>query len=241
MKKRCVAFLIACLLFFSFSWVQAQTAPFVQILAGKVQNQTLSLTLRVGKAGEFTCLVYAANEKGEQGELLQVDEWNVEKAGIFTKEFSVASSQGYVVQVGGSDIELSKTVLFEDEYVSSAWRLEGEETTQTLPQDATHLTGVEISRNANSVTPGDVVLPGDKITATLGGNAYIGYAVVAGDVDLDGKVNAKDALLVLRHAVGKITLSQVQLAGADFKQNGKMDAVVALNILKFSVGKLKSL
>ncbi len=239
--KRLLSFFLVCLLMFSFSWVYAQTTPFVQILTGAVENQTLSLTLRVGKAGEFTCLVYAANEKGEAGELLQVAQWQVEQAGIHKKEIAVPFAEQYSVQVGGADIELPKTMVMEKEYSSSALRLLGEETTGILIHNASHLTGVEITRAEKTVTPGDVVLPGDKITATLRSKPYVGYAVVAGDVDLDGAVNAKDALLVLRHAVGKTTLTESQLAAADFKQNGKIDAVCALNILKFSVGKLKSL
>ena len=236
-----LCFFLACLLVLGFSQVFAQTTPYLQILAGSVENQSLSLTLRVGQAGEFTCLVYATNDKGEAGELLQVTQWQVQQAGIHKKEIAVTSANGYLVQVGGADIEIPKTIAMEKEYRSCAVRMEGKETTEILIQSASYLTGVEITRLDKTVTPGDVVLPGDKITAKWGDADYVGYAVVAGDVDLDGSVNAKDALLVLRCAVGKITLTQAQLAGADFKQNGKIDAVCALNILKFSVGKLKSL
>lgn len=242
MKKRMIAFVLVGLLCFGVISAQAQTTPFAQILSGKAEQQTLSLTLRVGQAGEFTCLVYAAKENGEQGELLQVAQWQVQQAGIFTKDFAVTPcATGYVVHFGGSEVDVPKTVFLKGMYLSSALRIEGEETTETLPQKATHLKDIEITRGEHTVTPGDVVLPGDKITALYGEHPYIGYAVVAGDLDLNGGVNAKDALLVLRYAVGKITLTDAAFAAADFKQNGKIDAVSALNILKFSVGKLKSL
>ncbi len=242
MKKQCVAFILVCFLCLGFFNAQAQTTPFVQILGGSVEGDSLTLTLRLGQAGTVTCLVYTANEKGEQEELLQVTQWDVQREGIHTKELPVSPSLlGYVVQLGGTGIDLPKTIRITDWYVCPALRIEGAETTETLTQNASHLTGVEITRNEHTVTPGDVVFPGDQISGLWGEAPYTGYAVVAGDVDLNGAVNAKDALQILRYAVGKTSLSEASLAAADFKQNGKIDAIAALNILKFAVGKLKSL
>lgn len=242
MIKRILSLLLIAVLCLSFSWAQAETQPFVQLLMAKMSQGECFLTLRSGQAGEVTCLVYAANEKGEQGELLQVSQWDVKTGGVFTKSFLVAPFEtGYVVQVGGSHVGVPKKILLKDTYVSPALRMDGEETTQTLTEKATHLQQVEIIRNEKTVTPGDVILPGDQITGLWGEERFAGYAVVAGDVDLDGLVNAKDALQVLRFSVGKTILSQAAMVAADFAQTGKLDAVCALNILKYSVGKLKSL
>lgn len=59
-----------------------------------------------------------------------------------------------------------------------------------------------------------------------------------GDVDGNGKVEASDALEVLKSVVGKVTLTDEQFVKADTDGNGKADAADALNILKKVVGKI---
>ncbi len=59
-----------------------------------------------------------------------------------------------------------------------------------------------------------------------------------GDVDGNGKVEATDALEVLKSVVGKVTLTADQFKIADTDGNGKADATDALNILKKVVGKI---
>ena len=61
---------------------------------------------------------------------------------------------------------------------------------------------------------------------------------VLGDVDKNGAVNAKDALAVLKHAVGKIQLNDVEKTAATVAGEEKISAKDALQILKYSVGKL---
>ena len=61
---------------------------------------------------------------------------------------------------------------------------------------------------------------------------------VIGDVDGNGKVEATDALEVLKAVVGKVTLTDEQLVLADTDGNGEADATDALNILKKVVGKI---
>ena len=58
-----------------------------------------------------------------------------------------------------------------------------------------------------------------------------------GDVNDDGNINAKDALDVLKAAVGKITFTEVQSVTADVDKDGKLSAKDALEILKYTVGK----
>ncbi len=239
--KRMISFVLACLLCVSGFVANAQSSPFVQLVEVQVQNQTMKLTFITGMAGEVTCLVYAANEKGTQGNLLQVAQWEIQGAGVYTKEVIVPSAVGYVVHLGGSDVGVPKKVAVGEEYRCGALRITKEETTVTLLQKAPYLTDVTITRGGDTVTPGDVVLPGDQINGMWEDFSYTGYAVVAGDVDLNGAVNAKDALVVLRYTVGKITLTPAAYESANFNQSDKIDAMVALNILKFSVGKLKSL
>ncbi|MBQ6819378.1 MAG: carbohydrate-binding protein [Clostridia bacterium] len=62
--------------------------------------------------------------------------------------------------------------------------------------------------------------------------------VTYGDVDGNGKVEATDALEVLKSVVGKVTLTDEQLVKADTDGNSKIEATDALNILKKVVGKI---
>ena len=57
-----------------------------------------------------------------------------------------------------------------------------------------------------------------------------------GDVDRDGAVSPVDALLVLQHSVGLITLESGQLWAADLDQLVGANAADALLILQYSVG-----
>ena len=58
-----------------------------------------------------------------------------------------------------------------------------------------------------------------------------------GDVNGDGKIDAKDALLCLRTSVDKYEPSEEEAAAADVNKDEKIDAKDALEILKFSVDK----
>ncbi len=62
-------------------------------------------------------------------------------------------------------------------------------------------------------------------------------AAPAGDLNGDGRVNAGDALNVLRAAVGKTTLTAQQRLAADMNRDGAVNAVDALLILRKAVGK----
>ncbi len=76
----------------------------------------------------------------------------------------------------------------------------------------------------------------DYYSALQGEADYIVY----GDLDGDEEINAKDALLVLKAAVGKIELTEDQSTAADVTADGEVDARDALDILKYAVGKLDS-
>ncbi len=59
-----------------------------------------------------------------------------------------------------------------------------------------------------------------------------------GDLNGDNKTDAKDALNVLKFAVGKTDLSEEQQTFADVTGDQKIDAKDALEILKYAVGKI---
>ncbi len=61
--------------------------------------------------------------------------------------------------------------------------------------------------------------------------------VVYGDVNADGNINAKDALLVLKYAVNKEQFTALQLQAANVTKQETPNAKDALDILQKSVGK----
>ena len=62
-------------------------------------------------------------------------------------------------------------------------------------------------------------------------------SVTLGDVNGDTKIDAKDALLVLRIAVNKYQANEEEMIAADCNKDEKTDAKDALEILKYAVGK----
>ena len=78
----------------------------------------------------------------------------------------------------------------------------------------------------------DKLATGSKLT--IDSKTY--RIIKMGDVDGDGKLKAADALKVLKHSMGTITLEDVFLKAADTIADGKIKANDALNILKYSMG-----
>lgn len=60
-------------------------------------------------------------------------------------------------------------------------------------------------------------------------------AVVYGDINNDGDINAADALMALQHSVRLIKLDEAQSIAADVDGSGQIDASDALYILQYSV------
>jgi len=64
---------------------------------------------------------------------------------------------------------------------------------------------------------------------------------IYGDVDLNGKVQSRDALFVVRHIAKKITLDETQLLAADVDLNGKIQSRDALIIVRYIAKKVTTL
>ncbi len=68
-----------------------------------------------------------------------------------------------------------------------------------------------------------------------------GASDIPGDVDLDGRVTAEDALLVLRASAGTDELNATQRKLADVTYDGKVNSVDALRILLYISGSISDL
>ena len=68
-----------------------------------------------------------------------------------------------------------------------------------------------------------------------------GASDIPGDVDLDGKVTAEDALLVLRASSGTDKLTGAQIKLADVTYDSKINSVDALRILLYISGSIGDL
>lgn len=115
---------------------------------------------------------------------------------------------------------------------------------------------LKASKEGSTVTATDIPVPQGKentsVTIVLEDGSYVtvtpvdGKATVfvdpmaytlLGDVNKDTKINAKDALMVLRIAVNKLVANEQQTVAGDVNKDTKIDAKDALEILKYSVGK----
>lgn len=56
------------------------------------------------------------------------------------------------------------------------------------------------------------------------------YGYKKGDVNIDGDIDVKDVVLVLRHIVGMITFTDTQYSLADIDSNGNVNVLDALYI-----------
>lgn len=62
-----------------------------------------------------------------------------------------------------------------------------------------------------------------------------------GDVDGDGRIDIKDALMMMQHKNGSIILTEDQFVRADFDVDGEISAVEVMRLLQYINGKVSSL
>lgn len=85
--------------------------------------------------------------------------------------------------------------------------------------------------------PEDPVQPDQSSTPETPTNPVVS---TLGDVNGDKKIDAKDALAVLKYTVGKMSFTQNQFQAAEVTGDGVCNAIDALEILKYSVNKIGS-
>ena len=94
----------------------------------------------------------------------------------------------------------------------------------------------EVADETLSLSEGTYYL---KVYRNYGNTKYYSLFVSdsVGDLNGDSKIDAKDALEVLKASVGKVTLDDTKKSFADVNKDTKIDAKDALEILKYAVGK----
>lgn len=116
-------------------------------------------------------------------------------------------------------------------------------TTKTISYADNKLIGWAVPQGVDSVEPGEVTL-----YATFGGKRAPFKVIFAeknahlpGDVTRDFRINSHDALQILQHSVGMISLDASHQTQADVDKNGNVNSSDALMILQYSVGQIDSL
>lgn len=118
-------------------------------------------------------------------------------------------------------------------------------TTRTLLWTSDDESIAEVSRTGivKALRVGETVI---RVTTVDGGfTAAVKVTVTAkaqlGDVNRDGAIDAADAMLCLRAAVGLVELTKEQIAAADVNHDGFVDAGDAIRILRYDAGLIESL
>lgn len=118
-------------------------------------------------------------------------------------------------------------------------------TTRTLLWTSDDESIAEVSRTGivKALRVGETVI---RVTTVDGGfTAAVKVTVTAkaqlGDVNRDGVIDAADAMLCLRAAVGLVELTEEQIAAADVNHDGFVDAGDAIRILRYDAGLIESL
>ena len=106
------------------------------------------------------------------------------------------------------------------------------ETPSQTPSDTPSQTSSDTPSQTPSVTP-----PAPSDVSSGADDSQPGQTLNLADPNNDGLVNAADALLVLRAAVGKATLTEEQIRVSDLNRDGNVNAADALIILRIAVGK----
>ncbi|HOZ54627.1 MAG TPA: SH3 domain-containing protein [Clostridia bacterium] len=92
-----------------------------------------------------------------------------------------------------------------------------------------------ITKNSTSLGDTEMVATGDVIK--IGNTTHT--IIKKGDTNGDGVVNTIDALRVLKHDVGKISITGDLLKSCDINSDGSVNTIDALRLLKFDVGLIK--
>ena len=100
-----------------------------------------------------------------------------------------------------------------------------------------------VPKNVDSIEPGEATLYATFCDKRAPFKVIFAEknAKLPGDVTRDFKINSHDALQILQHSVGMITLDESRKVQADVDKNNTVNSSDALMVLQFSVGQIDSL
>ncbi len=167
---------------------------------------------------------------------------------------TVLSQAGNPVEVGGTVTvsQYSITSSLENCEISlSATKAEAGETvtfTLTPTVESTEAPSVSVATTSGTAVAFDesngtysFTMPEEAVKITAVYTESVTSDIVYGDANGDGRVNAMDATLVARHAVGTYTLADSALTACDVNLDGRINAMDATLIARYAVGTVESL
>ncbi|MBR3844575.1 MAG: dockerin type I repeat-containing protein [Clostridia bacterium] len=247
MKKLLVKITVwlLCVILFSVGVIAQTTGVSLSVIKATVTDTTMSVTCRVSsQVDDITYLVYTVNEQDKEDVLVQAGQTAGGTDRVLTFSLVVPSGEeAYRLLVGGSGVQTPRRVTV----TAQGYRSEnlGFIPGQTAGEMKAVLQGLQtlsVARNGKALDDTQEVLTGDVLLAVDATGQEVSFTLVTyGDVNGDGKIDASDALQILRHTVQKTTLTGPSFAAANWVQDGGIDATDALSILKFAVRKIDSL
>lgn len=117
------------------------------------------------------------------------------------------------------------------------------ESVKTIRRDAFKETAVKDVYYGGTEKQWKAIAIQDSNEPLVSANIHYDYddSYTIGDVNSDGKVNATDALVCLKHSVGKTVLEGAYFLAGDVDKNQKINSTDALKILQYTVGKISTL
>ena len=100
------------------------------------------------------------------------------------------------------------------------------------------LNGVDFVSGSVISQPNDYTLISTDLSGNTNTIVFSISNITIGDVNNDGHITSADALMVLKAASGKITLTDSQKQAADVNVSGTVTSADALEILKYASGKI---
>lgn len=98
---------------------------------------------------------------------------------------------------------------------------------------------VKITTNGGKDKTTSILSTGDKISITSNKETKTYYIVIYGDLNGDGKINAKDLLALRKYLLGEQTLKDAYLKAASITKNSKITAKDLLALRKYLLGEQK--
>jgi hypothetical protein len=217
----------------------ASTVAGVETITATVSNISKTVNITLTASGEVSRILYIGEVTGTPGKEVNVPigmndgkdaaggditiaydksilTYKEIKNAIFTTQPNATTSGTLIISMAGSNpLPGGPGILLEVVFVVSANATPGLETPVKFIKAAVY-----------DATPNDILI------ATKDGKVTIGQICVKGDVNNDGIINSKDAILVLRMAAGLLEPDALQRCAADANSDNTINSKDAIIVLR---------